>query len=252
MFICTNFSTSPYYQSMKKHIPNLLTCCNAFIGAISVACTMKGFLTAAALLILCAAIFDFIDGFAARLLNVKSSIGADLDSLADVISFGLAPAAILYVWLNFCFEQMIPELQFFPITLLPYLAFIIVPFSAYRLAKFNNDARQEHEFYGLATPANAFFIAFLPFAADKLPLLDNFWVLLVLALIFSILLICELPMFSLKFSNYDFKKNWIRYIFLFLSLILLIAFQLAAFPIIILLYIFISLIQFGLTKLLHQ
>jgi len=237
---------------MKKHIPNLLTCCNAFAGSLAVVFALKGFFETAALLIICAAIFDFFDGFAARLLNVKSIIGKDLDSLADVISFGLAPATILFMWLDFCFMEMPPGLHFFPLTLLPYFAFIIVPFSAYRLAIFNNDERQQEEFYGLPTPANAFFIAFLPFAAHKLPFLDNFWVLLGLTLIFSILLISEIPMFSLKFSNFNFKNNWIRYSFLFLSAILLVAFQLAAFPIIILLYIFVSLIQFGLTKIIHQ
>jgi len=237
---------------MKKNIPNLLTCCNAFIGAISAVFALKGFLETAALLILCAALFDFLDGFAARLLKVKSKIGKDLDSLADVISFGLAPAAILFMWMDFCFKEMPAELQFFPLTLLPYFAFIIVPFSALRLAKFNNDDRQQEEFYGLATPANALFIAFLPFAANKLPLLENFWILLGLTLIFSLLLISEIQMFSLKFTNYSFKKNWVRYLFLFLAAILLISFQLATFPIIILLYIFISLIQFGLTKMIQQ
>jgi len=237
---------------MKNYIPNFLTCCNAFIGAIAVVCAFKGFYENAALLILCAAIFDFFDGFAARLLHVKSAIGMDLDSLADVISFGMAPAAILFIWMELSFSNLPPEMKFFPLSLLPYLAFIIVPFSAYRLAKFNNDERQQQEFYGLATPANAFFIAFIPFAANNLPVFDNFWVLLGLSIIFSLLLICELPMFSLKFANYSFKKNWIRYFFLFLSAILLVAFQLAAFPIIILLYIVISLIQFGLTKILHQ
>jgi len=237
---------------MKKHIPNFITCCNAFLGALSVVFALKGFLMTAAILILCAAIFDFFDGFVARLLKIESKIGIDLDSLADIISFGLAPAAILYMWMDFCFKEIPPELRFFPLTILPYFAFIIVPFSAYRLAKFNNDERQRTEFYGLATPANAFFIAFLPFAANNLPLLDNFWVLLGLTLVFSILLISELPMFSLKFSNYNFKENWIRYLFLLISAILLVAFQLAAFPIIILLYIFISLIQFGLTKIIQQ
>jgi CDP-diacylglycerol--serine O-phosphatidyltransferase len=212
----------------------------------------KGFTETAALLILFAALCDFFDGFAARKLNVKSPIGADLDSLADVVSFGLAPAMILFFWMEFCFANLPPEVQFFPITLLPYSAFIIAPFSAYRLAKYNNDERQQQEFYGLATPANAFFIAFLPFAADRLPFLDNFWVLLGLAFLFCILLVIDFPMFSFKFLNYNFKKNWVRYLFLFLSALLLIAFQLAAFPIIILLYIFISLIILGLTKVLHQ
>jgi CDP-diacylglycerol--serine O-phosphatidyltransferase len=202
-------------------------------------------------LIFGAAVLDFLDGFAARLLNVKSAIGPDLDSLADVISFGLAPTVILFVWMSFCFTNLSPELQSFPLTVLPYLAFLIVPVSAYRLAKFNNDERQTDEFYGLATPANAFFIAFLPFAAENLPVLDNFWVLLGLTFVFSVLLVSELPMFSLKFTTFGFKKNMTRYLFLMLSAILLIAFQLAAFPLIVLLYIFISLIQFGLTKILH-
>jgi CDP-diacylglycerol--serine O-phosphatidyltransferase len=237
---------------MKKYIPNFLTCCNALFGSISIVFAFKGFLETAALLIVCAAIFDFLDGFAARILNAKSAIGADLDSLVDVISFGIAPAAILYKWMDFCFINLQPELQFFPLTLLPYFAFIMVPVSAYRLAKFNNDERQKQDFYGLATPANAFFIAFLPFAADHIAQLDNFWILLGLTFIFSILLIVELPMFSLKFTNYRFKANWVRYLFLLLSAFLLIAFQLAAFPLIILLYIFISLIQFGLTKVLQQ
>ena len=237
---------------MKKHIPNLLTCCNVLLGSLSIVFAFNGFFETAALLILGAAAFDFLDGFAARLLNVKSTIGLDLDSLADVISFGLAPAVILFVWMSFCFTNLPPELQFFPLTLLPYCAFTIVPFSAYRLAKFNNDERQTNEFYGLATPANAFFIAFLPFAAAKLPLLDNFWVLLGLTFIFSLLLVSELPMFSLKFTTFGFKKNTTRYLFLILSAVLVVAFQLAAFPIIVLLYIFISLIQFGLTKILHS
>jgi CDP-diacylglycerol--serine O-phosphatidyltransferase len=237
---------------MKKHIPNLLTCCNALLGSLAVVFALKGFTEIAVFLILGAALLDYLDGFAARLLNAKSVIGKDLDSLADVISFGLAPATIHYIWVDFCFTNLPPTLQSFPFNLLPYCAFIIVPFSAYRLAKFNNDKRQEQEFYGLSTPANAFFIAFLPFAAEYLPQLDNFWILLGLTLVFSILLVCELPMFSLKFMNLRFQTNWVRYLFLFLSAFLLIAFQLAAFPLIILLYIFISLIQFGLTKVLQQ
>jgi len=236
---------------MKKHIPNLITCGNAFLGTLSVVFALKGLFVTAAMLIFFAALCDFLDGFLARLLQVKSKIGADLDSLSDVISFGLAPAAILFTWMDFCFYEMPPELHFFPLTLLPYFAFILVPFSAYRLAKFNNDERQHDLFYGLPTPANAFFIAFLPFAANKMPILDNFWILLCIAFVFSLLLIGEFPMFSLKFSNYNFKENWIRYIFLFISAVLLGVFQLAAFPIIILLYIFISLIQFGLTKVIQ-
>jgi len=237
---------------MKRFIPHFITCCNAFLGAIAVVFALRDNLLIAVSLIICAAFFDFLDGFAAKKLKVQSVIGADLDSLSDVISFGLAPATVLYMWMEFCFASLPPELKFFPLTILPYFAFILVPFSAYRLAKFNNDERQSNHFYGLPTPANAFFIAFLPFSADKLPLLDNFWILMGITLVFSFLLICEFPMFSLKVSNYNFKKNWVIYLFLFLSALLLFAFQFAAFPIIILLYILISLIQFGLTKVLHQ
>jgi CDP-diacylglycerol--serine O-phosphatidyltransferase len=213
---------------------------------------LKGFLENAAVLIICAAACDFLDGFAARLLKVKSAIGKDFDSLADLISFGFAPAAILYVWLDFCFSNLPPNLHFFPLTIFPYIAFIIVPFSALRLAKYNNDERQQVNFFGLATPANAFFIAFLPFAADFLPFLNNFWVLVGFTLVFCVLLVSEIPMFSFKTNNYRFKNNWVRYIFIFLSAVLVIVFRLAAFPIIILLYILISLVQFGLLKVLQQ
>ena len=237
---------------MKKHIPNLITCCNGFLGAIAVVFALKGFRETAIVLIICAAVLDFLDGFLARLLKVQSPLGKDLDSLSDIISFGVAPASVLFIWMSLCFDNLPPNWQFFPITLLPYFAFIIVPFSAYRLAKFNNDTRQQYYFYGLPTPANAFFIAFLPFAADYLPLLDNFWVLMGITLIFSILLVVEFPMFALKFSTFSLKKNWVRYLFLFLSAILLITFQLAAFPLIILLYIFISLMLLGLSKVIHQ
>jgi CDP-diacylglycerol--serine O-phosphatidyltransferase len=222
------------------------------LGSVAVVFALNGFLENAAILIFCAAICDFLDGLTARLLKVKSAIGKDLDSLADVISFGLAPAAILYMWMEFCFTILPPHLHFFPLTILPYFAFIIVPFSAYRLAKYNNDERQRGDFYGLATPANAFFIGFLPVAAEHLSFLDNFWILILLTLVFSLLLVSEIPMFSFKFSNCRFKENWIRFLFLFFSLILIGAFWLAAFPLIILLYIFISLIQYGLTKLLQE
>jgi CDP-diacylglycerol--serine O-phosphatidyltransferase len=222
------------------------------LGAIAVVFALKGFFETAVVLIICAAVFDFLDGFLARLLKVQSPLGEDLDSLSDIVSFGVAPAAILFVWMSFCFTNLPQELQVFPLTLLPYFAFIIVPFSAFRLGKFNNDTRQQYYFYGLPTPANAFFIAFLPFAADHLPFLDNFWVLMGITLVFSLLLVIEFPMFSLKFSTFSFKKNWVRYLFLFLSAILLIAFQLAAFPFIILLYILISLLLLGLAKVIHQ
>lgn len=228
---------------MKKHIPNILTCCNLFIGCISIVMALRGNLQAASILIFVAALFDFLDGFAARMLKVKSDIGVDMDSLADVFSFGGAPAMILFVWAEQCLSNLPPDVQaHWGISLLPYLVFIVPGFSALRLAKFNHDERQHENFRGLATPANALFLGFLHFSATDLPILANFWVVMLLCLIFSILLISDIPMFSLKFKNLRLKGNELRYIFLLISLILLIIFKLGAFPIIILTYILISLV----------
>jgi len=237
-------------QKKRAIIPNTFTMSNMVFGFIAIIFASKGTpesIGIAGVLIFLASFFDFFDGATARALGVSSPIGVQLDSLADGIAYGIAPGFIAYQ----AFLRYLPE-----IGMGLNWGMLIAPLfpicATYRLAKFNNDERQQEEFYGLPTPANAFFIAFLPFAAHKLPFLDNFWVLLALTLIFSILLISEIPMFSLKFSNFKFKNNWVRYSFLFLSAILLGAFQLAAFPIIILFYIFASLIQFGLTKIIHQ
>ena len=232
---------------MKKHIPNMLTCGNLITGCISIVMALRGNLELASLLIFVAAFFDFLDGFAARMLNVKSTIGVDMDSLADVFSFGGAPAMILFVWIEQCLGNLPPELQAMNmVQLIPYIAFIVPAFSAVRLAKFNHDDRQINEFRGLATPANALFLGFLHFSSGNLFFLANVWVLIALTFVFSILLITDVPMFSLKFKNLKIKENISRYIFLLIALILLIIFKLGAFPIIILTYILIS---FGATSL---
>ena len=226
---------------MKKHIPNMLTCGNLITGCISIVMALRGNLDIAALLIFVASFFDFLDGFAARLLKVKSAIGVDMDSLADVFSFGAAPAMILFVWIEQCLANLSPAIQeMWVVQLIPYVAFIVPAFSAVRLAKFNHDDRQINEFRGLPTPANALFLGFLHFSSENLFFLSNVWVLLALTLVFSILLITDIPMFSLKFKNLKVKENISRYIFLLIALILLIIFKLGAFPIIILTYILIS------------
>ena len=226
---------------MKKHIPNILTCCNLFTGCVSIVMALRGNLEVASLLIFVSALFDFLDGFAARMLKVKSDIGVDMDSLADVFSFGGAPAMIMFVWIERSLTNLPPYLQEMGfIQLLPYFAFIVPAFSAVRLAKFNHDDRQITEFRGLATPANALFLGFLHFSSVDLPFLSNVWVLLTLTLTFSILLVSDIPMFALKFKNLKLKGNEIRYTFLLISLILLVIFKLGAFPIIILTYILIS------------
>ncbi|MBO4655143.1 MAG: CDP-alcohol phosphatidyltransferase family protein [Bacteroidales bacterium] len=236
---------------MKKNIPNLITCMNIICGAISMVMSLHfGFLKLAALFIIIAALFDFCDGFTARLLKVQSPMGVDLDSLADVFSFGGAPAMIIFVWLEQCLVNLPPSLATHQwMQLLPYLAFLIPAFSAYRLAKFNHDDRQHTDFYGLPTPANALFIGFLPLSADKLPFVNNFWVVLVLMLVFCFLLVSDLPMFSLKFKHFRWKDNEVRYSFIILAVILFAFFRLGSFPIIILSYLLISVTIFTIHKI---
>ena len=234
---------------MKKHIPNLITCFNLVSGSISIVMALKGNIEIAALLIILSAIFDFFDGFAARLLHAKSTIGVDLDSLADVVSFGVAPAMILFSWLEICYFNLSPDIQNSWVAILKYSVFLIPALSAVRLAKFNHDEKQKDHFIGLATPANALFLGFLPFAAERISIFANYWVVIGTAVVFSMLLISNFPMFSLKFKNFKWKENLPRFLLLGIAAILLVAFKLGAFPVIILLYILISLIMLIITKL---
>jgi CDP-diacylglycerol--serine O-phosphatidyltransferase len=227
---------------MKKYIPNFITCLNLISGCFSTFFAIKGMLEIASLFILVAAVFDFLDGFFARLLKVQSPIGVDMDSLADLCSFGIAPAMILLTWMQQCLLNQPLALQESMARYLVYIAFIIPALSAVRLAKFNHDERQRNDFIGLATPANALFLGFLHFISETLTIVTNFWVLVALAIIFSLLLVSDLNMFSLKFKTFGFKENMPRYIFLAISLILLSIMQFGAFPIIIFCYILLSLV----------
>jgi CDP-diacylglycerol--serine O-phosphatidyltransferase len=221
---------------MKKHIPNFITSLNLFSGCIAVYLAFQGNFQGAFIAILASAVFDFFDGFAARLLKAYSPMGKELDSLADVVSFGVAPGAIVF---SLLYKANIHEW-------LPYLGFIIPVFSALRLAKFNIDERQTSSFIGLPTPANAIFWAGLVFSYADL-LVSNVWLLIALTLVFSYLLVAEIPMFALKFNNYSFKNNKIQYLFLFVTIILLMVFQLNAFAPIIGWYILLS-VGLSLTK----
>lgn len=236
-------------MKLKNHIPNFITCLNLMTGCISVYFAFSGNLVAASLLILLAAIFDFLDGFAARLLNAYSEIGVDMDSLADVISFGFAPAAILFIFMDENMGTLAPAVRDSALGLLPYCAFIVPALSAVRLARFNHDEGQRVEFKGLATPANALFLGYLHFSANNILLLHNFWVLLVLTFSTSLLMLVPLPMFSLKFHHFRFKENEIRYIFLAVSLVLLLIFRFGAFPIIIITYIILSFAKYASSKI---
>lgn len=226
--------------SVKNHVPNIITCCNLVSGCISVKAALKGDLEIAAIFILVAAVFDFFDGFLARLLKVQSAIGKELDSLADIVSFGVAPGMIIYTWLTHCLMDIRPSAITGFTEFLPMLALLVPALSAVRLAKFNIDEKQEVEFIGLPTPANAFFLGFIPEA--EIALFNNFWILLLITVGFSILLVSPIRMFSLKFHHFKWKGNEARYILLIIAIILLPLLKLGAFPLIILTYLLISLV----------
>ena len=193
---------------IKKHIPNTITCCNLISGCIATYWAFQGDYRMALLFIVIGAVFDFFDGMVARLLHVSSPIGKELDSLADDITFGFAPSAIIFSYLSHLTSYISP--------LIPYLAFIMAAFSALRLAKFNLDERQALGFIGLPTPANALFWGALIGGLQGYDI--HFegieWCIIAGVFISSYLLISEIPMFALKFKTWGWKGNEIKYIFL--------------------------------------
>ena len=224
---------------MKKHIPNSITCCNLISGSIATGFAFAGNIKVALLLIIIGAVFDFFDGMFARLLNVSSPIGKELDSLADVITFGLAPSTIIFSQLHvMSYPTFLEPLRDY----LPYAAFIMAAFSALRLAKFNLDERQALGFIGLPTPANApFWGSLLVGVGEKLE--TRPWALyFILAgvLISSWLLVSEIPMFALKFKHWSFKGNEVKYLFLITCCPLVVIFGISSFAIIIAWYVILS------------
>lgn len=217
---------------IKKHIPNALTCANLFTGCVGVVYAFNGDLKTVAFFVIASGVFDFFDGFAARLLNVKSNIGKELDSLADVVSFGFLPGVMLF--------QLLGGNAHY----LAYTGFLITVFSALRLAKFNIDTRQTEDFIGLNTPMNTFLIISLPYLADRFLFITNPYFLLAVTIICSLLLVSELRLFSMKISGFQWAQNKFKFIFLFISVVLLAFFNFVAFPIILILYILFSQIHF--------
>jgi CDP-diacylglycerol---serine O-phosphatidyltransferase len=236
---------------IKNHIPNLVTLLNLFCGSIAVFMAFSGEMVLASWFIIIAAIFDFLDGFVARLLHAGSEIGAQLDSLADVISFGLAPSAIMY--------QMILQSQGHSnwdseiLNLLPYTALLLVAGGAYRLAKFNTDPGQAVEFKGLPIPATGLFVAALPLIVNQFSqreewarIFQNHYILLAIIVILSWLMVSNIPMISLKFKNFKWRDNVPRFIILGAVPLLLIFLRWSAIPLIIFLYIIISIFSLSL------
>lgn len=201
-------------MSIKKHIPNTITCCNLFSGCIACVMAFRCNFELAMAFIVLGAVFDFFDGMVARLLGVSSPMGVQIDSLADDITFGIAPATIVFSFMQN--KLLYPAYLSDVVWLLPYAAFFIAVFSAYRLAKFNIDTRQTNTFIGLPTPANALFWSSLITGGGAwINGLNAGWVLLLgLIALFSFFLISEIPMFSLKFKNLSWRSNKIRYSFL--------------------------------------
>lgn len=248
---------------IKKYIPNFFTLLNLLSGCIAVVLALQDHLVFAAFFVGMGVFFDFFDGFLARLLNVPSAIGLQLDSLADLITSGLAPGIVMMQlltealggnanFLNYNWETEPVFKLGFP--LLALFGLLITLASAYRLAKFNVDTRQTTSFIGLPTPANAILILSLPLIAVYQPsprimaLIFNKWFLMGLTVFSCILLNAELPLFALKFKSWSFKINWFRYLFLGISLIVLIGFQFLALPIIVLVYLLLSIVLYFLNR----
>jgi len=216
---------------MKKHIPNFLTCLNLVIGCIGIYFTLTGRTPEAFYFVIASGLFDFLDGFAARLLNVKSEIGKQLDSLADLVSFGLLPSFFMLQWL-----QEISDFY--------WIALVIAVFSAIRLAEFNLDDSQSENFKGLPTPANAIMLTsliFVPFELFEYTLIS-------ICLFSALLLVSPLKLIALKFSSPGWKGNEARWILIGSIFILLVVFQWTFIPYLIPLYIVVSVISFVATS----
>lgn len=225
---------------ITRNIPNLLTSCNLFSGCVAAVMAFQFHYRTALLFIVIGAVFDFFDGMSARLLKVSSPIGKELDSLADDITFGLAPAAIVFSLFH---EVHCPGfLQ--GAAWLPYSAFLIAVFSGLRLAKFNIDTRQTSSFIGMPTPANALFWGSLVVGQHDFLVSPSFNALYLLLLVgvMSWLLVAEIPMFSLKFKDLSWSHNRVSYLFLLVCFPLLIVFRLSGLAAVIVWYIVLSLL----------
>lgn len=248
---------------MKRHIPNLITLMNVFCGCVATIYAVLNQLELAALFVFLGIIFDFFDGLAARLLDVKSELGLQLDSLADMITSGLVPGIVMFQLINdavdltvestwegtlFAFPSGPIDTSNYEIHYLGWLGFMITLASAYRLAKFNIDENQASSFIGLPTPANALLILSLPLIlyyhsqAGLNDIILNQWFLIALTILSAFLLNSKIELFALKFNNWGFQENALRYVFIIVSLVLLITLRFLAVPVIIAFYIVSSLL----------
>ena len=236
-------------MDIKKHIPNVITCGNLVSGCFSILFLASGMPIKAAIMILVAGIFDFLDGFAARTLNAHSPIGPDLDSLSDMVSFGVAPGLIMSYMMNNALD--LPRVTLDGIDLMPCLAFLLPVFAAIRLARFNIDETQQVAFRGMPAPAMAVFVASLPLALGQAGHLADgaldYWACLGITLLLSFMMVSNLRCFSFKMKALAWKGNQVRWIFLLVSLVGLVIFKWLALPFIMVLYILLSVFFGGKT-----
>lgn len=241
-------------MNVKKYIPNLLTLGNLLCGTIATIFAIKGDFFATAILVMTGIVFDFFDGFAARMLHVQGELGKQLDSLADMVTSGVVPGIVMMQLLINALN--VDAVGYFGIDMygatgsnLPYIGLILTLGAGYRLAKFNIDERQSESFIGVPTPAMSLFVISLPliveYAKDSflVGLILNPYFLIIITVLFTYLMNAEIPLFSLKFKNFSFKDNVIKYVFLALSVVLLVTLKIVAIPLIILSYVVLSIVN---------
>ena len=220
-------------MKLLRHLPNLLTIGNLLCGCVGIIFTIQYSTSMAAWFVWAACVFDFLDGFAARALKVNSPIGKELDSLADMVSFGVLPSIVMFQMMDIISSS----------SFIPYTAFGLAIFSALRLAKFNIDENQKDTFIGLPTPANALFITSLVYLEGPWSIfISNDLFLVVITFTFSCLLVAPWELFALKFKNFTWADNKMRFTFIGISVLLVAVWQAAALPFAILLYVLLSLL----------
>lgn len=223
-------------MQIKKHVPNTITLLNLFCGCIALVSIAKGDFYGGFIFVCLGIFLDFFDGFFARLFKVSSPLGLQLDSLADMVTSGVVPGYVMYSMFAMMTDNMY----------VPFIGFVITLGACFRLANFNIDERQTDSFIGLPTPANALFFLSLPLISKSvlvIELFNNLWFLIVMSLLSAYIMNAEIPLFSLKIKKLNFKDNMLPMLFLFLSVLLLLFFQFSGIPLVILMYILLSIIN---------
>ena len=240
---------------MKKHIPNLITLLNLLSGCIAAVLAVEGRLIEAGFFVILGIFFDFFDGFAARIFKVQGELGKQLDSLADMVTSGLVPGIVMFQLIKNSLESS-QSSNLMPNAIceegysyLPFIGFVVTLASAYRLANFNIDTRQTSSFIGIPTPANALLILSFPlilaYSSSEIAfdIIQNTWFLIGITLFGSYMMNADIPLFSLKFKDYTFKNNKIKYLFLIMSIVALLFLKFVAIPLIIILYVLLSIVE---------